>query len=92
MQSLHRGSFCVQDGEKPVDMLSGVLGTSRLICASSITRHFRVHIRRSIGVSAKGAGFYLQEDFWLENAYIKETVVRDVQKSLSDHRRCLQAR
>lgn len=67
MQSLHRGSFCAQDGEKPgegrdvnplraatpVEMLSGVLGTSRLTCTSSITRHFRVHIRRFIGSAQK---------------------------------------
>ena len=62
MQSLHRGSFCVyRSGEKPgegsdenpVEMLSGVLGTSRLICASTTTSHFRVHIRRFIGSAQK---------------------------------------
>ena len=76
MQSLHRGSFCVQDGEKPVEgrenplraatpveMLSGVLGTSRFTCTSSITRHFRVHIRRFIGSAQKALAFTYRRIF-----------------------------
>ena len=107
MQSLHRGSFCAQiwretrrSSDAKRDERAEAIWRDTRQNPWNFSPYLRLVYHKALSgtyqkihqVSAKGVGLYLQEDFWLENAYIKETVVRDVQKSQSDHRRCLQAR